>query len=149
MPGLWDHSAQTTACFRVTSAVPVGVGQLGKGLENQPGRFFKQKSVISFRGGEEKGKNTPHGLPWLQLPQSLSWVHLVVWRLWAYFKICCPGRETKDAGVGPGETSEDRGIHLVKNSPPVAISIELGIQSCMIFPFFGHALLGPSDKNSR
>lgn len=135
-PGLWGHSAQTTACFRVTSAVPVGVGQPGKGLENRPGRLFKQKSVISFRGGKKKGKNTPHGPPWLQVPQSPSWVHLVVWQLWVYFKICCPGRETKEAGVGPGETSEDRGIHLVKNSPPRCYFYRAWQTELYDFPFF-------------
>ena len=74
MPGLWGHSTQTTTCFRVTSAVPVGVGQPGKGLENQPGRLFKQKSVISFRRGKGRGKNTPHGPPGLRELQSPSWV---------------------------------------------------------------------------
>lgn len=54
MPGLWGHAAQATACFRVTSAVPVGVGQPGKASGNRPGRLCKQKSVISFRGGKGK-----------------------------------------------------------------------------------------------
>ena len=136
MPGLWGHSTQTTTCFRVTSAVPVGVGQPGKGLENQPGRLFKQKSVISFRGGKGRGKNTPHGPPGLQELQSPSWVHLVVWQLWLCFKICCPGKETKEAGMGPGETSEDRGIHLVKNSPPRCYFYGAWQTELYDFPFF-------------
>lgn len=94
MPGLWGHSAQTTACFRVTSAVPVGVGQQGKGLENQPGRLFKQTRVISFGGGTEKGKKKiPPTVLLGSKRQSPSWVHLVVWQLWVCFKICCPGRD--------------------------------------------------------
>jgi hypothetical protein len=93
-----------------------GSGTTRKGLENQPGRFFKQKSVISLRGGRKRGKKYPPRS--FLAPTASIPVHLVVWQLWAYFKICCPGRETKEAGTGPGETSEDRGIHLVKNNPP-------------------------------
>lgn len=58
MPDLWGHSTQTTTCFGATSAVPVGVGQPGKGLENQPGRLFKQ-SVIFLQGRKEEEKIPP------------------------------------------------------------------------------------------
>lgn len=59
MPGLWGHSAQTTACFRVTSAVPVGVGQPGKGLRKPTWKIFQTKSVISFKGVKGKKKIPP------------------------------------------------------------------------------------------
>lgn len=118
MPGLWGHSAQTTACFGVTSAVPVGVGQPGKGLRKPTWEAFQTKECDFLQGREGEGLKYPPPNSLAPSAQSLSWVHLVVWQPWVYFKICCPGRETKEAGVGPGETSEDGGTHLVKNSPP-------------------------------
>lgn len=56
MPGLWGHSAQTTACFRVTSVVPVGVGQPGKGLRKPTWKIFQTKECDSLQGTERKGK---------------------------------------------------------------------------------------------
>lgn len=54
--GLWGHSAQTTACFRATSAVPVGVLQPGKAWKtNLDG--FSNKSVIPL--GEGNGGKYP------------------------------------------------------------------------------------------
>lgn len=102
MRGLWGHSAQTTACFRATSAVPVGVQQPGKaGTPNLGG--FSNKSVIPL--GEGNGENIHHALHgWPSWARNSVTVmgHLVVWPPWAYFKICCPGRETKEAGMGLG-----------------------------------------------
>lgn len=50
---------------------------------------------------------------------------------------------------GQGRPQRTGVFILLKIAHPVAISIELGTQSRMIFPFFDQALLGPSDKNSR
>lgn len=102
MPSLWGHSAQTTACLGATSTVPVGVQQPGKAWKTQPGQFF-QHECDSSRKGNGKTIHHPPRTAFLGSAVSVTVMgHFVVWPLWAYFKICCPGRETKEAGMGLG-----------------------------------------------